>query len=430
MYDVVIIGAGPAGLSAAIACREWDLHVLVIDEFPKPGGRLLGQLHQEPNGEWWNGIHETELLLHKAKELNTVIQCGVSAHHIEKLADGFSIRTNEGSFSARKLLIATGAAETAAPIPGWTLPGVMSIGAAQVMTNVHRVRVGKKGIIVGVNVLSAAIARELQLAGIELHSMALPAKNTINAEHGHPKKVMEGLVRIAHLAPSFFIRFGSKFAKSSWIRNLAVTFYPKSGVKMWGMPIHIRKAVLQINGTTFYPKSGVKMWGMPIHIRKAVLQINGTDKVESVTICNITAEGEPISGTEQEIKVDFVCIAGGLYPLTELAAVINCPFQYVEELGGHVPIHNEQMETAISGLYVAGNITGIESAKVARAQGHLAGLSIVHASIQVDKIKYKIDEAIAEVKAVREAASIQFHPSIQAGREKIEQAFNKQKQAT
>ena len=55
MYDVVIIGAGPAGLSAAIACREWDLHVLVIDEFPKPGGRLLGQLHQEPNGEWWNG---------------------------------------------------------------------------------------------------------------------------------------------------------------------------------------------------------------------------------------------------------------------------------------------------------------------------------------------------------------------------------------
>ncbi|WP_330949480.1 NAD(P)/FAD-dependent oxidoreductase [Virgibacillus sp. MG-45] len=403
MYDVVIIGAGPAGLSAAIACREWDLHVLVIDEFPKPGGRLLGQLHQEPNGEWWNGIHETELLLHKAKELNTVIQCGVSAHHIEKLADGFSIRTNEGSFSARKLLIATGAAETAAPIPGWTLPGVMSIGAAQVMTNVHRVRVGKKGIIVGVNVLSAAIARELQLAGIELHSMALPAKNTINAEHGHPKKVMEGLVRVAHLAPSFFIRFGSKFAKSSWIRNLAVAFYPKSGVKMWGMPIHIRKAVLQINGT---------------------------DKVESVTICNITAEGEPISGTEQEIKVDFVCIAGGLYPLTELAAVINCPFQYVEELGGHVPIHNEQMETAISGLYVAGNITGIESAKVARAQGHLAGLSIVHASIQVDKIKYKIDEAIAEVKAVREAASIQFHPSIQAGREKIEQAFNKQKQAT
>ena len=90
--------------------------------------------------------------------------------------------------NTENLLIATGAAETAAPIPGWTLPGVMSIGAAQVMTNVHRVRVGNKGIVVGVNVLSAAIARELQLAGVELHSMALPAKNPVTKNHGNPKK--------------------------------------------------------------------------------------------------------------------------------------------------------------------------------------------------------------------------------------------------
>lgn len=59
MHDVVIIGAGPAGLSAAIQCRTYDLSVVVIDEFPKAGGRLLGQLHEEPNGEWWNGIKES-----------------------------------------------------------------------------------------------------------------------------------------------------------------------------------------------------------------------------------------------------------------------------------------------------------------------------------------------------------------------------------
>ena len=89
VYDVVIIGAGPAGLSAAIACRESDLNVLFIDEFPKPGGRLLGQLHQEPNGEWWNGIEETQILIDKAKQLNTEIKCGVSAHHIEKIDHGY-----------------------------------------------------------------------------------------------------------------------------------------------------------------------------------------------------------------------------------------------------------------------------------------------------------------------------------------------------
>ncbi|MCG7336558.1 NAD(P)/FAD-dependent oxidoreductase [Sporosarcina sp. ACRSM] len=390
MRDVVIIGAGPAGLSAAIACRESDLDVLVIDEFPKPGGRLLGQLHQEPSGEWWNGIEETKALLAKAEKLNTTIQCEVSCHHLEKIEGGYIVHTNQGLFETKNVLLATGAAETAAPIPGWTLPGVMSIGAAQVMTNVHRVRVGNKGIIVGVNVLSAAIARELQLAGVGLHSMALPVNNPVTKNHAHPGKVMEGLVRIAHLAPSAFLRFGSKFAKAAWVRDLAVKFYPKGGVKMWGMPIHIRKAITQINGT---------------------------EKVESVTMCDLTPEGEVIPGTEKKIEVDFVCIAGGLYPLTELAAVIGCPFQYVEELGGHVPIHNEQMETPLEGLYVAGNITGIESAKVARAQGKLAGYSIA-------KQNENIQQAMQEVKAIREAATIQFHPEIEAGRHKVERAFH------
>ncbi len=397
MYDVLIVGAGPAGLSAAITCREWNLEVLVIDEFPKPGGRLLGQLHLEPNGKWWNGVEEAKTLLEKAKHLTTEIRCSISAYHIEKAAHGFNVYTNQGVFEANNLLLATGATETPAPIPGWTLPGVMSIGAAQVMTNVHRVCVGNKGVIVGANVLSAAIARELQLAGIELHSIALPARNSITANHSHPKKVMEELARIAHLAPSPFIRFGSKLAKYDWIRNLAVRFYPKSGVSMWGMPIHLRKAITKINGE---------------------------NKVESVTVCNITPEGEYIPGSEETFDVDFVCIAGGLSPLAELAAVIGCPFQYVEELGGHIPIHNELMETPLEGLYVAGNITGIESAKVAQAQGILAGLSIIKRKGQNEnEIRERIHEAKMNVKLIREKATIQFHPHIDKGRATIEKVY-------
>lgn len=395
MYDAVIIGAGPAGLSAAIACRTHELNVLVLDEFPQMGGRLLGQLHQEPDGEWWNGIEETKQLKEKAFELDTEIRCSVSVYHIEKDvdSDSYLIHTNEGVFNAENLLIATGAAETAAPVPGWTLPGVMSIGAAQVMTNVHRVRVGQKGIIVGVNVLSAAIAREMQLAGIELHSMALPAKNMVTQNQSHPQHVMDGLVRIAHLAPSAFLRFGSKFAKAKWIRKMAVNMYPKGGVKMWGMPIHIRKAITQINGE---------------------------DKVESVTICDIKSNGDMVKGSEQTIDVDFVCIAGGLYPLAELAAVAGCPTQYVEELGGHVPIHNEQMETPLDGIYVAGNITGIESAKVARSQGTVAGLSIVKSKLKAGtNIAQLVEKAKKDVQTTRREATIQFHPGIEYGRQKM-----------
>lgn len=398
MYDVLIIGAGPAGLSAAIAARQWELNVLVIDEFPKPGGRLLGQLHEEPDGKWWNGIEESRKLLEKAQKLNTEIRCGVSAHHIEKNEHGFSIYTNVGDFEAENLLIATGAAETPAPIPGWTLPGVMSIGAAQVMTNVHRVRVGKKGIVVGVNVLSVAIAREMQLAGINLECMALPALNPITSNHGNPKHVMESLLRIAHLAPSPVIRFGSKLVKGDGTRDLVVKFFPKTGVKMWGMPIHLRKAVTRINGK---------------------------EQVESVTVSDISAEGKIIPGSEKTVAVDFVCIAGGLYPLGELAAVIGCPFQYVEELGGHVPVHNEQMETPLEGLYVAGNITGIESGKVAQAQGTLAGLSVAKRKLQNNNshIESQIQEAKLQVRIIRENATIQFHPGIEKGRNRVEEAF-------
>src|SRR5699024_12550999 len=103
--------------------------------------------------------------------------------------------TNSEHITAKNVLIATGAAESAAPIPGWTLPGVMSIGAAQVMTNVHRVQVGEKGIVVGVNVLSAAIARELQLAGADLHSMSLPVRKGVSEDRSNPRTVVEGLGR-------------------------------------------------------------------------------------------------------------------------------------------------------------------------------------------------------------------------------------------
>lgn len=134
----------------------------------------------------------------------------------------------------------------------------------------------------------------------------------------------------------------------------------------------IRKA-----GLTFYPNSGMKINGTPLHLRKAALEIIGTDQVEGVRVANIDTKGNIVTGSEQIYEADFVCIAGGLYPLAELAAVAGCPFRYIPELGGHVPLHSETMETPLPGLLVAGNITGIESGKIAMAQGTVAGYSIV-----------------------------------------------------
>ncbi|RAS84798.1 NAD(P)/FAD-dependent oxidoreductase [Priestia endophytica] len=393
MIDLVIVGAGPAGLGAAISAAENGLKVYILDEFVKPGGRLLGQLHEEPDGKWVNGIEEAQKLYDRAIELGVNILCGVSVYDLVKSQTGWCVYTTDKIIESKCLLLATGASETPLPIPGWTLPGVMSIGAAQVMGNVHRVKAGEKGIIIGVNVLSVAISRELQLCGVRIENILLPPPSLISGDLSHPEKMMESLLRLSHLAPSPLIRFGGK-----WVS-------PKLGARL-------------------YPKNGFKMWGIPIQLRKTALEIVGEEQVEGVRIANISATGTVIPGTEKVIEADFACIAGGLTPMSELAAVAGCSFSYVPQLGGHVPLHNECMQTNLKGLYVAGNITGVESAKVAKAQGNVAGLSVARElNALTDRADEKINEAIKQTIETRRKALIQFNEGIEEAREALHHKF-------
>ncbi|MGE5704489.1 MAG: NAD(P)/FAD-dependent oxidoreductase [Clostridia bacterium] len=403
MSQTVIIGAGPAGLAAGIAAAMRGVRVRVIDEFVKPGGRLLGQLHQEPNGDWWNGIEEARQLFDEAKAAGVNIELGTSVYDLRRTETGWSVATTNGIINTPSVLLATGAAETAVPLPGWTLPGVMSIGAAQVMTNVQRVRVGARGIVIVVNILSVAITRELQLAGIKVDRMVLPPVNELNEHAAQPLHVMKSMLRVAHLAPSGLIRLGSQLMQSEGMQKL---------------------------GVRFFPPSGVSMWGIPIQLRTAALEIVGERQVEGVRIARITPDGDPIPGTEKLISADFVCIAGGLYPLAELAAVAGCPFAYIPELGGHVPLHNKEMSTPLPGLYTAGNITGIESAKVAKAQGTVAGLAIANRyGPHAGHLSSALSTAIEQVQHVRAQATIQFHPHIEEGRKRVAALFDAHQQS-
>jgi len=395
---VIIIGAGPAGLTAAVTCAQQGLEVIVIDEYLIAGGRLLGQLYEQPDGSWWNGIHESERLYQQAIDLGVTFHLNTSVSNLEKIDNKWGVYTEKETFSTAHLLLATGAAESPVPVPGWTLPGVMSVGAAQVMTNVHRVKPGKKGVIIGINVLSAAIAMELKLADVDVASLTLPKMNAITDENASPRRVLDSLLHVSHMAPSKFVKLGSKFMKNDLMKKM---------------------------GVTFYPKNGVKMWDIPIQLRKAVTEIYGENQVEGVTIATISGDGEVVHGTEEHISADFVCIAGGLYPLAELASIAGCPFYLIEELGGYVPLHNAQMETTLEGLFVAGNITGIEGAKVAAAQGRTAGLSIA-ASAGTSGLDSSLEESIQAVEQTREKAYIQFHPDIEKGRRKIEEAWERE----
>lgn len=396
MADVIIIGCGPAGLTAGITAAECGLDVLILDEYLKPGGRLLGQLYEEPGGKWWNGIEETRKLEDRARALALDIRLGTAVSNIEQTGGIWHVHTDRETFTAPSLLLATGAAETPVAIPGWTLPGVMSVGAAQVMTNVHRVKPGSRGVIIGVNVLSSAIAMELNIAGIDVAAIALPKMNEVNKDSANPADVMDSLLHVSHMAPSKFVQLGSKLMQNDFMKKL---------------------------GITFYPKGGVKMWGIPVMLRKAVIEIIGTEQVEGVLIATVTPDGNIVPGTEQRIDADFVCIAGGLYPLAELIGLTGCPFHHIDELGGYVPLHNEQMETPVDGLYVAGNITGIEGAKIAMAQGVAAALSIARNAGREGLSDIR-QEAVDYISKTRRNAHIQFHPEVEEGRKKMQQYWD------
>ena len=107
---------------------------------------MLGQLHQEPTGEWWNGIKESKRLHEEAASLSVHIRCGVSVYNLDRDENNWFVHTNIGTLEAPFVLLATGAAEYSIPFTAGHF-GVMSIGAAQVMTNVHRVQVGKKELL-------------------------------------------------------------------------------------------------------------------------------------------------------------------------------------------------------------------------------------------------------------------------------------------
>jgi sarcosine oxidase subunit alpha len=401
--DVLVVGSGPAGLGAAVEAAGSGLKVVVVDETHRPGGRLLGQLHEKPDGQgWFNGIEEAQRLLEEALNAGVDIYTGVEVWALSRpdSDNGWVVHCvcqSKASIAhevyARAVVLATGAAERPIPMPGWTLPGVMSIGAAQIFANVHRVRPGERALVIGINVLSLAIARELSLAGVEVVGLVLPPCNDLAGEDGKPQAVLENIAELARMAPRWWQRLGGWFGRTA----LGKVCVPR-----------------------FYPTEGLKSWGISIQARRAALEILGDECVESVRVTRVDGEGRPC-GASELISVDLVCIAGGLYPLSELAGAAGCLMAEVDELGGEVPIVGEGLETSEKGLFVAGNMTGVEGADVALAHGRLAGLSVALelGVLTGPEATQALERARAMVIDVRGRAPIRFHPDVQRGRELI-----------
>ena len=151
---LAIVGAGPAGLSAAIEAAKAGVKVSLFDENATPGGQLIKQIHKffgsKDHKAGVRGVDIGKMILKEAYDLSVDIHLdtvvwGVFDQNILAILEKGQFR----KVFPEKLILATGASENTIVFEGWTLPGVMGAGAAQTMMNLHRVLPGKRVLMVG-----------------------------------------------------------------------------------------------------------------------------------------------------------------------------------------------------------------------------------------------------------------------------------------
>lgn len=401
LCDVAVIGAGPAGLSAAVQLGEAGLQVKVLDEYPVPGGRLLGQSHRL-HGRWFVGRQVANGLVAQAVHAGAELRCNTSVWGLRQANGIWRVDASGGeTVFARACLTATGATEVPVPTPGWHLPGVIGVGAAQVLANVWGVAPGRRGVVVGTSPLAFAIAQELRWAGVELTGIVMPPAYAGTAHLGDVPAQWSRLGALSGLAPA-------------WARP---------GARLMRHPAWQRRLV------PLFPVAGLPVAGTRLRLGVAAESILGEHEVEGIRLRRLGGDGQPVGESFDE-RVDFVCLAGGLRPVPDLLAATCAEMVSLRGLGGEVPVVAPDFATTAPGLFAAGNAVGVEGAAVAMAQGRLAALGVLRWLRGEGAVAPPaLDRARAAVQEARTAAPIEFQPGVDEAWRTMEQLWHGRKGA-
>lgn len=307
--DILVVGAGPAGLGAAIEAARAGARVLLVDENQKAGGQLYKQIHKffgsEAHYAGTRGYQIADLLLSEAEQLG--VETLLDTRALGVMDDGAVAVLYQGRVTpirANKVILATGAKENALAFPGWTLPGVMTAGAAQTFSNVHGALVGERILTVGSGNVGLIVSYQLMQAGAEIAALV------------------------------------------------------EAAPKITGYLVHAGK---------------IQRAGVPIYTAHTVVEARGAGQVEEAVIAQVDEHFQPIPGTEQTLAVDTILLAVGLNPRTELATMFGCKTTYEGALGGIMPLHDACMRSSNPEVYVCGDLAGVEEANTALDEGRLAG---------------------------------------------------------
>lgn len=353
--QVAVVGAGPAGLVAATELARAGGEVTVLDEGPRSGGQIFRQPPESFS------VRESAALASPNHQrghrlLREVREQGIEVHHgvtVWGAGPGKLELEMEGEPAAcqfDRLVLATGAYDRSVAFPGWTLPGVITAGAAQVLVRGYCVAPGTRAVVAGTGPLLLPTIAALVAAEVEVVA-ALEACGRLRALRALPGILWNGARR-----------------REAW---------------------HYARV---LTGSRTRLAMG-----------HAVFEARGDGRVQSAVIGRVDRAGRPLRHTAREVDVDLICTGFGLSPSIELARLLGCEMHHLPVRGGWVPKHDDDMKTSARDVYVAGEIAGIGGADVAMAEGRLAGLAVANAiglpGERADAIKRARDACRSERRA-------------------------------
>jgi thioredoxin reductase len=340
--DLIVIGAGPAGMTAARRAADCGLSVLILDEQLTPGGQIyrdvdrVSALRGDILGK---DFTEGQKLTHLLGHVSITHLKGAVVWQIEDGSRVSYTQSGQGAVaSAKRILLATGALERPMPLPGWTLPGVMTAGAAQILLKQSGV-VCERAVLVGSGPLLYLIASQMLRAGVP--PLALVETQT--------RQNFTGSLR--HLGN----------ALRGWR-------YLLKGLRMlW----ELRRGQI------------------PRYVGATEIAIEGDHTARAVTFNS--------GGRTQRIACDNVLLHHGVVPNTQTARSIDIPHHWDDLQACFVPHCDDWGRTEVPTVFMAGDGAGIGGAKAAALAGEIAALEIAHDLEQLTRVDR--DAAVQPLKA-------------------------------
>jgi len=332
--EILVIGAGPGGLVAASVAAEAGAEVVVLDERPIGGGQYYKQPssieHVPESLSEDRQFSDGRILIERAMRSGARVLPGNQVWGAF-VPNEFAVFDGEQStiYKPKRTIVATGAHERGLPTPGWTLPGVMTTGAAQSMLRNYGTLPGKRILIAGNGPLNLQVALELFQAGAEVFAVAELANKPGVA------RFFEGL-RMGLTAPGLM---------KNGIHYLI-------GLRRSGVPVLYQQGLASVEKT----RTGLRAWTGRVR----------TDRIDA----------------ENSYDVDIVCMGYGFQPNNEILRCLGCRHSYDEYRGHLVTDRSSNCETSVPGVYAIGDCCGLGGAPSALQDGVIAATAAVE-SLQI-----------------------------------------------